>query len=794
MIPIQAIDGMPGVGKTALAVHAAHLLTTDFPDGQLFVDLRTHAPGQRPMAPADALAELLSADGVHQKEIPVGLDERASRWRARMANRKALIVIDNVGGYDDVEWLLPGSPGCLVLVTSRRRLTGLRVRRGAVLLSLEALPPVQAVELFQQVAQQPIDTPQQAEVAKLVRLCGYLPLAIVLLAAKVGPANVWQVGDLLAEVQAAHDRLEYMKVEDIAVAAAFDLSYRALPPSAGRLFRRLSLHPGTDIDAYAAAALADVTVARAGRSLDLLYDNHLLHQPVRGRYRMHDLVRAYASTLTGREPASEQKRHIVRLLTYYAHAAGAAADLIAPGRRHANASCGHTLPVLPNLNAAMAWMRLETANLFACATAAHRDNPHVQLSIAAAMSTYLARTGPWDQALSLQEAAIAAADAEGDVGSRADAMLARAVLLRQIGDYATAKQSMLLAQADYVALGDRAGQADTCYEMGSLYRMFDDFAESARVLQHALSTYRSISDHRASARTLSSLAAVHWLTDDFVPAAQALELALDIYRHVDDQAGRAVALFRLGVVKRLTDDYPGATTALQQALTIFTMLGDRLGEADTRHTLGVVARMTGQHAQAQQQLEHAMSIYVDLGDRLGQANGLKQIGVVHRLTGEHARAIAALEDALAIYDALGDRFARANVLAALGVARQLTGELQGAAIALAEARDIYHEVGSRLGTAEVNNALGALLLQQGQSSTAVEHHNAALLAANEARNSLEEANALRGIASCLHTLDKPAESINHLRQALEIYRRIGAPDARQAALDLAALESNISTR
>jgi tetratricopeptide (TPR) repeat protein len=788
-IPIHAIDGMAGVGKTTLAIHAAYMLAKDFPDGQLFVDLRAFTRGQGSLQAADALAELLTAEGVHHKQIPVGLAARASLWRARMAGRKALIIIDNADGHGQVEWLLPGSPTCLVLVTSRRRLTGLIARHAAVLSSLDTLSPDEAIGLFGQIARHELGAMEQQAVPELVGLCGYLPLAIVLLAARIGPGHGWRVDELVNEIHAAHNRLDYMAAEDVAVAVAFHLSYRTLTDATARLFRRLSLHPGLDIDAYAAAALVDSNAATARRSLDALFDLHLLRQPVRGRYRMHDLVHAYAAALAADEPVEERERAIGRVLDYYEHAATAANKLVVPAHMRGDVRAPDGLPPINDLNAAQEWLRVEQANLLACASyAQHHDLPSHVIAIAAATSAQLCRAGPWDRGLELQSAAVAAAEQCGDHVARADAMLARGVLLRQTGDYVEAHRCMRDAMDAYGAADDPRGVADASYELGSLHRLADDVAGALSVLQAALAGYRRLDDRRGVAKTLSSMAAVRWLKDDFAQARHDLELALDIYGLVDDPAGLAGALFRLGVVKRLTDDYPGATTDLRQALEIFCELGDRLGQADSRHNLGVVARMTGQYALARQQLGDGMAIYIHLGDRLGHANALKQLGVVYRLSGEYSSAVASLERALAIYSDLGDRFARANVLAALGVARQLAGDLDTAAAALAEALGIYQDLGSRLGRAEVDNAIGVLLLQRGQPSEALEHHRAALRGAHDAQSVLEEANALCGIGRCLKALDEPTQGVRHLRHALDLFRRIGSPAAEQVAAELETRE------
>lgn len=274
VVAIHTVDGMPGVGKSALVTRAAHLLADDFPDGQLFVDLHAHTPGIKPADPSEVLAGLLACTGMDSREIPEGLEARAERWRGRLAGKKVLLALDDAAGHAQVGPLLPGTAGCLVLITSRRRLIALD---GAQALALDALLPDQAAELFTRLARRPQDDP--VAVLELARLCGYLPLAIVLLASRLAHHS-WDITGFTASFAAAQDRLAELaagdRPGDPAVAAAFQMSYQDLPPGRQRLFRYLALPPGTDIDAYATAALADVSLTEARRDLDALYTDHLI--------------------------------------------------------------------------------------------------------------------------------------------------------------------------------------------------------------------------------------------------------------------------------------------------------------------------------------------------------------------------------------------------------------------------------------------------------------------------------------------------------------------------------------
>lgn len=264
-------------GKTALAVHVAHWVAGRFPDRQLFLDLHAHTSGQEPVTPEATLASLLTADGVDTCYLPEGLDERAALWRDRMASKRVLLVLDNAASSGQVVPLLPGSTGCLVLVTSRRCLGDLP---SAVPVALDILVPEEAREMFVRLV--PRAAAEPARVVEVVGLCGYWPLAISLLASVFSTRRSWTLGQLIEETKAT---LLTVTAENRTVAAAFDLSYQYLPAERQRFFRHLSLHPRVDIDAYAAAALTGLPLDQASEHLDALCRDHLLDEPVYRRYR-----------------------------------------------------------------------------------------------------------------------------------------------------------------------------------------------------------------------------------------------------------------------------------------------------------------------------------------------------------------------------------------------------------------------------------------------------------------------------------------------------------------------------
>ena len=305
MVGIHAIDGMAGIGKTTFAVHAAHRLAGRFPDGQFFLPLHGHTAGQRPVDPADALASLLLTAGVPAQQVPPGLEARAGRWRDHVAGRRILLVLDDAAGHEQVQPLLPGTAGSLVLVTSRRRLTALD---DAAVISLDTLSPGEAAALLAQLAGRPELADPAGPAGEITRLCGYLPLAIGMLARQLRHHPARTGAELAAGLAAARDRLAVMRTENLSVAAAFDLSYQELTGAQQRLFGRLGLIPGPDIDAYAAAALDGTSVAAARGQLDELYDHHLITEPAPGRYLLHDLLREYARALAAGDTGSPAPR------------------------------------------------------------------------------------------------------------------------------------------------------------------------------------------------------------------------------------------------------------------------------------------------------------------------------------------------------------------------------------------------------------------------------------------------------------------------------------------------------
>jgi tetratricopeptide (TPR) repeat protein/transcriptional regulator with XRE-family HTH domain len=792
VVGIYAIGGMAGVGKTAFAVHAAHQLADRYPGGQIFLPLHGHTPGQQPVDPADALASLLLTAGVAAGHIPPGLEARAALWRDRLAERQLLLIVDDAAGSEQVRPLLPGAGGSLVLVTSRRHLSGLE---DATAVSLDTLPPGQAAALLVRLAGRPGLAPGDPAVGEITGLCGYLPLAIGMVARQLHHHPAWTAAGRAAELAAAVNRLELMATENLSVAAAFDLSYADLTGEQQRLFRRLGLHPGADFDGYAAAALDDVGLDTARRGLEALYDQCLLTEPAAGRYRMHDLIRAHAWALAGRtDPGRDRDQATGRLLDYYRHTAAQADALIARQTRPAPAAADGAdgavraaVPALANREQALAWARAERASLLACLDHATATGQHARVvALTAALGGLWRSDGPWAEAITRHTAAAEAARHLGDRLGQANALNDLGHLRRMTGDYPAAARALKQALVIYRDLGDRLGQANALYDLGPIRWLTGDHRGGVQDLERALAIYRDLGDRTGQANVLSYLGSGRTMTGDYPGAAQAHTGALALYRDLGDRPGQADALNELGAVKWNTGDYPAATQLVEQALGIFRDLGDRPGQADALYYLGGIRRRTGDYLAATQALDRALGILRDLGDRRSQANALFYLGDVRLATGDYPAAAHVLGQALGICRDIGDRLGQATVLLGLGAVRRETGDYPAAAQLLDEALRMFRDLGDRAGEPDALNEIGTLHRVSGDLAQANECHQQALEQARAITSPSTEAHALAGLGRCALAAGHTDEAAQLLRQALEIFQRIGAAEAADVTAELDA--------
>ncbi|HEY7014281.1 MAG TPA: tetratricopeptide repeat protein [Streptosporangiaceae bacterium] len=744
VVGIHAIDGMAGVGKTTFAVHAAHQLAPGFPDGQFFLPLHAHTAGQRPVNPADALASLLLTAGVAATQLPPGLEARAARWRDHVAGKRTLLVLDDAAGHEQVRPLLPGTAGSLVLVTSRRRLAALE---DAAVISLDVLPAGEAVTLLARLAARPGLHAGDAAADEIARLCGYLPLAIGMLASQLRHHPAWTAAALAASLAAARDRLAMMRAENLSVAAAFDLSYADLTQGQQRLFRRLGLVPGPSFDAHGAAALDGSRVDQARRRLEELYDHHLITEPTPGRYQLHDLLREHARTLAETDHPDESGAASARLLDYYLHTALAAAGHH-PSRDLAASSSlppARPLECAPQVTApgqAAAWLEAERANLQAAtsyALAAKRYR-HAML-IPAAMADFLDAEGHVDQALAVHQTGLAAARLAHDPRGQARALRLISGWRFRANDRAAALDTSRQALDLYLDLGDRAGQAEALNGVGFLHRVAGGYSSATACHQQALALSRALGDRAGQAGALQSLGETQQETGDYPAAAASQRQALELFRDVGDQTGQMYALSGLGDVHRLTGNYPAATAAFRQAQAL--------------------AR--------------------DAGHRYWQAWVLNQLGVMHRLAGDYQAAAASHQQALETLREVAEPAAQGYAHTELGLVQQQTGDYQAAAASHERALRLMRDADEPYALAHALNSLGELACRTSATGRARDHHRQALAIGRQIGAPLPEARALEGIGHCHLQDGDPGKAAACLREALKIYQRIGSPGAQPVA-------------
>jgi len=717
VVGIHAIGGMAGIGKTTFAVHAAHQLAARFPDGQFFLPLHAHTAGQLPVEPADGLASLLLTAGVAAQHIPSGLEARAARWRDHVAGRRILLLLDDAEGHEQVRPLLPGSTGGLVLITSRRRLIALE---DAAVISLDTLSPDEAASLLARLADRPELRSGTGASGEITRLCGYLPLAIGMVARQLRHHPARKAFWVATGLASASDRLAELRAENLSVAAAFDLSYRDLPPGPQRLFRRLGLVPGPGLDAYAAAALDDTTIADAGRQLDELYDQHLIAEPAPGRYQLHDLLREHARALAATDEAGESEAAEIRLLDYYVHTAATASQYLpkwapvpvdpTPGRPPV---CS---PEFDGPASAAAWMKAERPNLHAAADYAAANGCHRHaVAISGAVGDFLRNDGHWDQAASLHRSVLAAARQAHDGRGQAAAHTELGLLAWLAGRYRAAVESLANAMALYGDLGDMHGQTFALNLLGFVQGLTGDYQASMASHQRALELAAGEGERISEAIALVHLGYAQQVTGDYASASGNLTCAVDLGRGRGNGLAEGFALDSLGTLQTLTGDYAAAAASIGRALDLFRDLGDRHFQAWALNDLGAVAQLTGDYLGAATYHEQALELFRDLGAQLGEAEAVNHLGQLATRTGETGRARDHHKHALAITRELGVPLEEARALEGIGDSYLKEGNPREAAAHLKEALAIYQRIGTT-GAARMTDVLSEISAVSGVTS------------------------------------------------------------------------------
>jgi DNA-binding SARP family transcriptional activator/Tfp pilus assembly protein PilF len=617
---ISAISGTAGVGKTALAVHWAHQIADRFPDGQLYINLRGYDPSRRPVLPTEAIRDLLDALSVPAERIPAGLDAQTGLYRSLLSARRMLLVLDNARDAEQVRPLLPGGGGCLVLITSRSQLAGLIATHDARALTLDLLTDAEARELLAKRLGSARLAAEPGAATELIGLCARLPLALAIAAARASAWPGLRLAALAEELQDSRRRLDALDTGDTAAStrAVFSWSVHSLPALAARMFGLLALHPGPDITIPAAASLAGISPPQARQMLGELLDSHLVTQHGPGRFAMHDLLRVYAAEQAAeREPHTERRAAIQRVLDYYLHTSHAAALLLNPHRVSVPAlpppRPGATPERLDGHQQALAWFEAEHQVLLGCASlAAETGSDACAWILPWAMTEFLDRRGHWHQWDATQRTALAAATRLGDLAGQAAARRAIATASVRLTDFRQARSHLAACLRLHRQLGDRGGEALARHSLGRVAEHQGRYADALRHEQQALCLFRDAADQAGQALALNAIGWYHLLLGRPQQARTFCRQALTRYRQTGYRVGQAQAWDSLGYAEHQLGRLDHATVCYQQALGILRDLGELYGQADTLARLGDTRAAAADLPAAQDAWQQALDILEDL--------------------------------------------------------------------------------------------------------------------------------------------------------------------------------------
>jgi len=768
-----AVEGMGGVGKTTLAVHAAHTIMAEFPgqfpDGHVFLDLRGYSNGPTAITAHQAMRSLLRMMNVPVSSIP---DQRAAReelYQSTIAGKNALIILDNARNAAQVRPLLPGTAGCMVVVTSRESLRSLD---DATVLALGTPPEDEAVALFRAVAGADRTASDDAAlVTQIVRLCGCLPLAVRIVAARLSRRPALRLANVLDELRAVHSRLARLQDDDRSVTAVFETSLRHLEdPRERKLFAQLGLVPGQDFDICAAASLSGDTFGVTRLRLESLLDHNLLIQRTAGRYQFHDLVRVFARSLA----VPDEGRATGNLLNYYLYVARLADRAFERGLPRADTAASDSgpaggpasgpasgsgdadggprrpaaVPALQTSAQAQAWLSAEVGNLYDAARfAARKGRPRITMGLSAALSDYLRAYGPWRRALALHWAALKAAVDTRDLPGQAEAYRSIGGVQSRTGDIRQSKEMQGKALGIYRDLRDQRGVARVLIELGQAQRVAGD-AECLDGFTEALGIYSELGDLRGQAAALTELASIRWQSGPLPEAERNLLDALRIYSELGNRQGEAAALLYLGNVQLALGALDAAMASLEKAEAISRDLGQPVFVANSLLYRGDVLRAAGRLGDARESIASAHEIYGELSHRQGMATALTYLGETLTLAGEHGLADDHFRQALSMFGELGDPN----------------------------------------GMGEALNAYAALARASGRPDLARERYAEALRQAGIAESARDKADALAGLAGLDAESGGTSAAVAGYLDALAIYQAMQSEaDVARVRLTLASL-------
>jgi tetratricopeptide (TPR) repeat protein/DNA-binding SARP family transcriptional activator len=742
-VAVSVVNGMPGVGKTALVLRAARQMVEAgrFPDGALFLDLRGFS-SQAPLDPSAALDALLHGLGVPGAQIPAETDARAALYRTVVARRRVLIVLDNADDEAQVRPLLPGTASSLVLVTSRRRLAGLD---DADQINIDILPTHEASRLFRAVVGPQRDPGDEHTVEQIVLLCGLLPLAVRIAAARLKTTRALTGHGLLSQLRTEQGRLTVLDDGERSVKAALAVSYRHLRAEQQRTFAALGLHPGLEFEPYATAALLDTSPEHARRLLEALEQVNLLDQPISGRYRFQDLIRTYAATHTGTN--RERQAMLDQLYRYYAGAASATMDILYPFEADQRPRPPDHSPTGPNRDgeaATLAWIDAELDNMLAAAHhAADHGRPDHTIHQSGTLHRHLRTQGRYADAHTLHQHAVDASRANDNTIGEMHALTALGYIHRLQGHY---------------------GPATTC-------------------LQQAIDLTRTIDNVRGEIDALIGLGQVRYVQGAHAAAADCFKQALALARGTGNPPGELNALIGLGHIYYLQGRQDPATDCFQRALDLACRTANRPGELEARTGLAYLHYSRGQLGPAEVGFGRILELARSSNNHAGELNALTGLGHIHRLRGRYGPAADHYRQVLELAQATGDRAGELNALTGLGHIHRLQGRPDSAADSYTQVLRLARATGDRNYQLDAYLGLGRAHDSAGDPDRALDAHAQALQLARELGQRPDEVRALDGLAHIHQTLGHPEQARQLWRHALQILADLDTPSTDDVTTD-----------
>ncbi|MEN3537596.1 BTAD domain-containing putative transcriptional regulator [Microbispora sp. ZYX-F-249] len=702
-VPIVAIAGRAGIGKTTIAVHAAHSVADAFPDGQLFADM--HGGISRPVSPMQVLERFLRALGVPGNSLPDGLEERAETYRTLLADRKMLIVLDDVSNESQVLPLLPGNPASGVIVTSRSRLVGLA---GAMHVDVDLFDTTQSVDLLSQVAGQERVESEKSSAEVLAELCGHLPLALRIAGARLAARPHWSVDQLVERLRDETRRLDELMHGEMGIRASISLTYEGISEEARRLLRRLAILDSHIFSVWTGAALLDRPLVEAQDLLDDLADAHLV-EVTSGRgphtqYRIHDLIRVFArERLAAEEPVAERKAALSRVLGSLLALIGAArirefgADVLARDE----ITIPRPLPekLIDQLVAEpMTWFERERY-LLVCGIrqAAQAGFAELCWRLAANAAMFFESRVYLDDWRETHEVALEAARQAGDRRGQAEMLYTIGSLSFSEQRFDEARHELEAAVRLFQEVGDDHRIALAIRSIAVLERINGRFAEAVANYEKALEVFHSAGDHVSAAHTLHSLAQLRLDCDDPDGAKTLLAEALTRSKSGGDRRVTAQVLHRMGQAHLQAGEFGLSAGAFEEALTVVRAIGDSIGEALALHGLGIARLRQGKVVEAEETLRTALQLATDSRHRLAEARVLAGLGELHNALGEPDQAAAHLRRAASLFRGMQMPLYEAQTLIMLSEALYATGYYGEADDAMARTLDLADRIDARAG-------------------------------------------------------------------------------------------------